>query len=82
VDVGLSDVQDLRIVPRQDFHDRGGESDPVLAGNSDEYLFVCHIIQNYVFLGRNAKKSRRQFACGLFKSCKGMAIPLPSQVER
>ena len=42
VDVGLADVQYLRVVAGEDFHKGGGESDPVLAGDADEYLFVCH----------------------------------------
>ena len=42
MDVGLADVQDLGIVLGENLHESGGESDPVLAGNADENLFVSH----------------------------------------
>ena len=44
VDVGLADVQDLGVIPGQDAGERGGESDPVFAGDADKDLLETHYL--------------------------------------
>ena len=51
MDVGLADVQDLGVVAGENFHEGGGESDPVLAGDADENLFVSHSTKIRIFAG-------------------------------
>ena len=44
VDVGLADIQDLRVIPGQDAGEGGGESDPVFAGDADKDLLEAHYL--------------------------------------
>ena len=43
MDVGLADIQHLRIVVCKDCHHRRCQSRPVLPGDADKYLFLFHL---------------------------------------